>query len=735
MHPRFALLIFAFLFVSGCAAAPAAPQAAAPAPTPTQTCPASPVVPSTPSSTAPAASAPAATEPAPVDAAFVIPAPLPIYTDQLAEGWQDWSWDTEHDLAATSPTHTGSSAISVTYQKGWAGLYFHLDPPLVVGDYSEICFYLHGGQPGGQRINLVVNMDNAKPFGVTAPAGDWQLITVPLASVGSPAAISDLVFQEATGGGQPTFYLDQIELVSSGPAPTATPLQGGLILQVDAAANQRPIDPHIYGLNFADETLLKELRLPVNRWGGNATTRYNWQIDVSNRAGDWFYENIPDDPGAAARFVTSNQSQGADTILTVPMIGWTPKSREITCGFSIAKYGPQQAADPYQPDCGNGVRPDGSLIRNNDPADTSQPIDPGFVQDWVQSLVQQFGPAGQGGVKFYNLDNEPYLWSTNHRDVHPNPVSYDELRDRTYQYAAAVKQADPSAQTLGPVEWGWSGYFFSAKDAAGDGKWWTQPLDRLKHGNQPLVEWYLQQMQAYEREHGLRILDYLDLHYYPQAQGVPLSSQVDPDTQALRLRSTRSLWDPSYTDESWIGEPVYLIPRMRAWVDQFYPGTKIALTEYNWGALDHINGALAQAEVLGIFGREGLDLATLWDPPAPDQPGAFAFRMYRSYDGQGGQFGDTSVQAASNHSEVVSIFAARRAADGALTVMLINTGSAAQPARLSLANFSPTGPAQVYQYSSTGLDHIQRLDDLPIPGGSFDLALPASSIILIVLPG
>ena len=75
----------------------------------------------------------------------------------------------------------------------------------------------------------------------------------------------------------------------------------------------------------------------------------------------------------------------------------------------------------------------------------------------------------------------------------------------------------PTAETLGPAEWGWSGYFWSALDAAPGGAWWNNPQDRLAHGNVPLVEWYLQQLQAYEQQHGTRLLDYLDLHYYPQA--------------------------------------------------------------------------------------------------------------------------------------------------------------------------------------------------------------------------
>ena len=57
-----------------------------------------------------------------------------------------------------------------------------------------------------------------------------------------------------------------------------------------------------------------------------------------------------------------------------------------------------------------------------------------------------------------------------------------------------------------------------------------------------------------------------------------------------------------------------LIPRMKGWVASYYPGTKIGITEYNWGAEGYINGATAQADILGIFGREGLDLATRWTP-------------------------------------------------------------------------------------------------------------------------
>jgi hypothetical protein len=284
------------------------------------------------------------------------------------------------------------------------------------------------------------------------------------------------------------------------------------------------------------------------------------------------------------------------------------------------------------------------------------------------------------------------------------------------------------------VLWGWCAYFYSARDNCAAG------IDYSSHGNTYFVPWYLQQLQTYQQQHGMRLLDYLDLHYYPQASGVSLSPAGDAATQALRLRSTRSLWDPTYIDESWIsdtapgGVAVQMIPRMKAWVDANYPGTKLALTEYNWGALDHINGALAQADVLGIFGREGLDLATLWGPPTSSQPGAFAFRMYRDYDGAHVKFGDVSVQAASADQDRLTIYAAKRSADNALTLMIINKSTGTLTGTVTVTNYTPAQNAAVYQYSAANLNAIVRGADQSIGPNGFSAAFPPSSITLIVIP-
>lgn len=672
---------------------------------------------------------------------------IPVYADSLAAGWENWSWGTA--VASSATAHAGSASAAVTYQEGWAGLYWHSPATIAGADVASVSFWIRGATVDGQTISLslydAANSPSSLAVTLAAPTTSWTRVTLPMSSFGSPQTISALVFQEFSGSGPfNTWLIDDVVLVglTGTPTPTPTPVPGPA-LSIDASADRHAISPLIYGMNQCTEALAKELRLPVKRWGGNATTRYNWRLDVSNRGNDWYFENIPEETvdvtalpngSASDHFVEENRRTGAASLLTVPLIGWTPKSRDITGAFSVTKYGAQKKVDPWRTDLGNGVRPDGSFVTGNDPADTSIAIGPDFVTDWMAHLKGRYGDAAGGGVRFYNLDNEPALWNSTHRDVHPAGASYDEMRDRTIAYAAAIKAADPKALTLGPAEWGWPGYFYSGLDAAAGGEWWNTRPDRRAHGDVPLVPWYLRQLKAYQDQHGVRLLDYLDLHIYPQAEGVSLSAAGSGLTQALRLRSTRCLWDPTYVDESWIDDTVRLIPRMKEWIAAEYPGTKLAISEYNWGAFEHINGAVAQADVLGIFGREGLDLATLWDEPTAAQPVTFAFRLYRNYDGNGGAFGDTSVRATSTDQGTLAIYSAIRSSDGALTAMVVNKGTTAQTTTVALQGFTPRPAAQVWRYSAANLTAIVREADATVSGGNIAATFPASSITLLVLP-
>ncbi len=424
---------------------------------------------------------------------------------------------------------------------------------------------------------------------------------------------------------------------------------------------------------------MNDLNSPLNRNGGNNTTRYNWQLNADNRGNDWYYQSIAESSATAGErgdtFITNARAANAKAMLTVPTIEWIAKvgpGRSKLASFSVAKYGAQTGTDSqWFPDAGNGVRTNGQFVTGNDPNDANVPSTSLFQQGWVQHLVGRWGTNANGGLRYYILDNEPSIWHSTHRDVRPTSPTMGEIRDKTIDFAQKIKAVDPTALVVGPEEWGWSGYFYSGYDQQyGSTHGWGSLPDRANNGGADYLPWFLDQMRQRHTTSGQRLLDVFTVHYYPQ--GGEFSDDVSSAMQLRRNRSTRSLWDPNYVDETWINDRVQLVPRLKSWVSTYYPGTAIGITEYNWGAENHINGATTQADIYGIFGREGLDMGARWTTPASSTPTYKAMKMYRNYDGNKSMFGDTSVAATAPNPDNVSAFAAQRSADGALTVMVIS---------------------------------------------------------------
>lgn len=527
--------------------------------------------------------------------------------------------------------------------------------------------------------------------------------------------------------------------VGSAQGPTVT-------INIDAAASRHAINPNIYGVAFATTAQLLDLNSPLNRSGGNATSQYNWQCNCDNRGSDFYFESLDSGSSTPGKlnddFIAANKAAGADSMLTVPLIGWVAKlgpSRGKLASYSIAKYGPQKDNDKlYFPDAGNGLRQsDGSKITNNDPNDANVPSDSTFQQGWMQHLVGKWGAAANGGLRYYLMDNEPSLWCETHRDVHPIGPTMDEIKNDAIDYGAKVKATDPSALVVGPEEWGWPAYFYSGYDwqwAGAHNNYNPANFpDRTAHGGMDYLPWVLDQLHQHDAQTGLRSLDVFTVHWYPQG-GEAFSNDVSATMSALRNRSTRSLWDPNYTDQSWINNKVYLIPRIRAWASQYYQGLQTGITEYNWGAEEFINGATAQADVFGIFGREGLDMATRWTTPNASTPTYKAMKMYRNYDGNKSTFGDIGVSDSVPDPDTLSSFAAVRAKDNVLTVMVINKSlTAGALANINLANFPTRGVAQIWQLTSANA--ITRLSDVTFAGNSLNLTVPAQSITLLVIAG
>lgn len=662
-----------------------------------------------------------------------------LYTDSLQNGWQDWGWATIN-YSNPSPVHSGSDSISVT-AAAYGALYMeHADEDST--PYASLSFWINGGSTGGQNLTVYAivggSQQTAVPIGPLA-ANTWQQVTIGLDKLGAAnnPSLDGFWISNNNAEAAPTFYVDDITLNAG---TIVAPPNPAVTVSIDAAANRHAISPLIYGVAYGTADILSDLNCPVNRYGGNNASRYNWQLNADNRANDWYYESIGDSsavPGERGdTFIANSKACGADAMLTIPMIPWIAKlgpNRSKLSSFSVAKYGAQQSTDSsWMPDAGNGVKADGSFVTGNDPNDANVPNSPDYEAGWISHLISQWGLASAGGLKYYILDNEPSIWHGTHRDVHPIGATMDEITNDIIAYAAKVKAADPSALTVAPEEWGWSGYFYSGYDQQyGSAHGWSSLPDRAAHGNMDYIPYMLQKLQQHDSASGQRLLDILSVHFYPQ--GGEYGNDVTPATELLRNRSTRQLWDPNYVSESWINDKVDLIPRLKGWVAQYYPGTQTAITEYNWGAEASINGATTQADIFGIFGREGLDLATRWTYPDPSTPTYKAMKMYRNYDGSKDCFGDTSVSDSVPNPDNLSSFAAIRSSDGALTIMVISKVlSGATPVTLNLANFNAASAAQTWQLTSPNA--ITQLASTPITGGALTATVPAQSITLFVVP-
>ncbi|HEX4506174.1 MAG TPA: glycoside hydrolase family 44 protein [Alphaproteobacteria bacterium] len=507
-------------------------------------------------------------------------------------------------------------------------------------------------------------------------------------------------------------------------------------VSVDVNANRHAIDPRIYGVNFGTPADLKALNAPLNRSGGNTTTTYNWLQNASNHDFDYFFESLPDDNSAVAgesadTFVRQSKGQKAEPLLTVPMIGWVANlapGRGKAASFSVTKYGAQCNVDPYDTDAGNGIMADCSTdITGNDPHDAYVADSPDKEKAWIHHLIGKWGKSAAGGVHYYLMDNEPSIWYSTHRDIHPQGPHGAEIRDDVIATSAMIKALDPHALIAAPEEWGWYGYQYDGYDqqyAAANG-YCCYPDRKGVQKNVPYIPWLLAEWKKAGHP-----IDILSVHFYPQ--GNEYSDDNTTATQQLRNRSTRQLWDPKYVSESYIDAPVNLIPVLKGWVNKYYyAGTPVAVTEYNWGDEGKINGGTTQADIYGIFGREGLDMATRWTVPAAGTPTFKAMQMYRNYDGKDSGFGNISVKAAAPNPDRLSAFAAQRTS-GALTVMVINKIPGATPVTLNLGHFTAAGTAASYQLTSANT--IKHLANVKWSGGKLKATVPSQSITLFVLP-
>ena len=306
-------------------------------------------------------------------------------------------------------------------------------------------------------------------------------------------------------------------------------------------------------------------------------------------------------------------------------------------------------------------------------------------------------------------------------------VGYDELAMRNATYATMVKDVFPAALVTGFVSYGWYGYVTlqDAPDASGKGE---------------AIDYYLDKMKAAEATAGKRVIDFLDLHWYPEATGGGTRITAADTTAAVvsaRVQAPRSLWDPAYKEASWIvdaiGQPIRLLPRVREKIAAHYPGTGVAITEWNYGGGGHISGGVAAADVLGIFGREGVGVAAYWPLNANETFANAAFRAYRNFDGQGQAFGDTSIYASTSDVATATAYASIDAINPAhVIVVAINKNPAAKTAGIRIAHPTAFTTLKPFTLTEAGAAVTAGASVAATATNAFVYTMPAMSVSVLV---
>jgi mannan endo-1,4-beta-mannosidase len=496
---------------------------------------------------------------------------------------------------------------------------------------------------------------------------------------------------------------------------------------VDTALDVRRISPYVYGSNGHGGDA--EANVAAIRQGGNRTTGYNWETNYSSAGSDWQHSSddyvVRDLPRQRRRvpgivvglFHERAVELRAADLITLQMAGYVAADNRGTVTEAETAPSPRWKRIEFrkpghfslQPDTDDGVV---------------------YMDELVNLLVQRYGRAAEGGVQMYSLDNEPALWRSTHPRIHPEKLRCDELTRRSVALARAVKDVDPTAMVSGPALYDWAA--FESLQGAPDWEIYSEDYDGW------FINFYLDRMGEAEERYGIRLLDILDVHWYPEVrvEDVRINHDGGLGNEAMmraRMHAPRSLWDADYREDSWLGNwrhPVRLLGRLKDSVEEHYPGTLLAITEFDYGGAGDASGAVAQADFLGICGREGVYMTNHWG--ALRGHVLAGYQIFRNYDGQNATFGGTSVRAATSDAAETSAYASLDE-EGALHLVLINKRFEPTAFNVECRHDTALTDAEAWLVDATG-PAVRRLEPGPSPRENRVIyTAPPTSVTHVVL--
>jgi mannan endo-1,4-beta-mannosidase len=503
-------------------------------------------------------------------------------------------------------------------------------------------------------------------------------------------------------------------------------------ITINTSQNNQTISPYIYGTN---QNLAGNENFSAFRQGGNRMTGYNWENNASNAGADWQHSSdnfIPSNMGipnsqanvpgiAITAFIDSCRKKSQFSLTTFQMAGYVARDKLGTVDTSQAAPSSRwREVVPKKPS---------AFSTTPDTADNAV-----YMDELMNFLDTRYETASDNWLGGICLDNEPALWVSTHPRIHVAQPTCQELLEKSVALSSAIKNVNQKPLIFGPVTYGFGEMF----DFQGAPDW-----NAVKGGRTWFVDWYLDKMNSASQTAGKRLLDVFDFHWYPEALGnnERICFATNPSNRAnaeARLQAPRTLWDPHYLEDSWIAQWnsgfLPIIPKVKSSIAAYYPGTKLSISEYNYGGENHISGGIAMADVLGIFGKYGVDFGFYWQCENTTAFTSAAFKLYRNYNGSNGLFGTVSVNATTSDSVRSSAYASLSSAtNNELHLVLLNKNyDSTMNATITITSPETYVSVRIWSFDSSSAAIKERLPAPVIAGNAFTCAIPKLTAYHIV---
>lgn len=522
------------------------------------------------------------------------------------------------------------------------------------------------------------------------------------------------------------------------------PVAGQIRVTVDADQDVRAISPYLYGRNNSFSSTDPNWTLPeadfvrlrdagvrfFRESGGNNSTKYNWRRKLSSHP-DW-YNNVYVNNWDQAAQALQTHFPDAQGMWAFPLLGYAAKTN--SANFADWNYNQSQWWEGVNQNLAGGGMPNPRGAKALKEGDINLYLEKWNADSAVGILDHWFGTGGLGlnpaGIRYWNMDNEPEIWSGTHDDVMPKQTTPRDFMQRYIETAKMARARFPGIKLVGPVtanEWQW--YNWDGKPITENGKTY------------PWLEYFIKSVAEAQKSSGVRLLDVLDIHFYPGTQKTAEIVQLhrvffDRDyifPEANGVKTINGGYDNSLTRE-------YIFGRCNDWLDQYLgPGHGVTLALTETGIHDSANPSVTAvwyASTIGEFMKNSVEIFTPW---------TWKIGMWETLHLMSRYNLGFSVSGLSGNEPLVSAYPSVNAAKDSMTVVLVNRSETqSQQVNVLLEHFVPVqGKVAVLTLSQlpgtetfvSANQNALKQTEAEVNGNALALTLPAMSVTSVTLRG